>query len=195
MLQKGNGTLQLSAKISSMVDECPFNGNLLSGVAKASCLVRKHIPITLTTTAAPDQSTTPGHAEALLQCKEHGCEAKAVLKMNASSVKGQSCKLTVKINQTDFDKDHGSPEWVEWIKLNGTQVKAKCEPGQNPCKTQNLDEDYVKRPEAFTCVSDQAVDVQALSGVVEVTAKLSQKVDECASQGFLLDGLAVVDCK
>ena len=38
-LMDGAGVLSLSAQISDMVDECPYEGNLLSAVPVVTCMV------------------------------------------------------------------------------------------------------------------------------------------------------------
>jgi len=35
-----NGTLIVEGRISNLVDECPYNGNLLSGLVAVTCLIR-----------------------------------------------------------------------------------------------------------------------------------------------------------
>jgi len=55
----GDGSLVIEAQINSMVDECPFEGNLLSAVAMATCMVRNKTNMSALVRAKP---TTVGEA-------------------------------------------------------------------------------------------------------------------------------------
>jgi hypothetical protein len=187
LLSQNNGTLNMSAKISDMVDECPLDdGSLLSGAAEIYCLIQKP-PETVT----PVIRQTGVNAVAPLQCEEPGCIANATLYL--SDVENLTCRMKVEVNQTDFDKALGSVEQVEWIKVGDQEIKANCTPGKNPCKnaTSLANVDH----ESFDCISGVNVTADAHSGMVNVSAKISSKVDECASQGFLLDGLVTITCR
>lgn len=133
LLRDGTTNLKIAAKISEMVDECPVNGNLLSGEARVSCFVKPHPkptkpPIPVEPDLRCDTNST------VLQCSEHGCIANATAKVCRPPETGQKCLLSVKIWQTDFDGDHGSTEVVEWVKVNGEEVAKDFKPGRNPCK-------------------------------------------------------------
>merc|ERR1719183_3307245 len=107
--------------------------------------------------------------------------------------------MTVKVNQTDFDKMHGSKEGIPWIKADGAFVSRNCsgptdQNVSNPCKAQNKCEGDCKRPAPFTCVNAKDVTANVSDGRVEVSAQLGAMTDECASQGFLLDGWVEICC-
>lgn len=129
MLQMEGTELKIAGKISEMVDECPVGGNLLSGVARVTCMVRRW-PALITPPAVAVCKTTS------LQCGEHGCTAKAkipICREQGPPEKNEKCFLNVSIWQTDFDNDHGS-EIVEFVKVNGKNVSTDIKPGRNPCK-------------------------------------------------------------
>jgi len=219
LISEGNGTVSLSAKISSMVDECALDGMLLSAVANISCMVRKIITTTPEPVPGPDgiklgqkSATVP------LQCRNPGCIATATVKLNKTAINGSTCSLKVKVNQTDFDETHGTVEKVEWIKVDGLNATTDCKPGNNHCQDVantttaasttkaassmlQLSQPDATLPlsnatgiDAFACLENHDVTAAAEDGEFVVTAKISDMVDECASQGYLLDGLVEVVC-
>merc|ERR1719310_1133456 len=106
--------------------------------------------------------------------------------------------MNIKINQTDFDQELGSVEQVEWLNIAGRkvppmQIQANCTPGKNSCKNKTKVKDVVH--DSYECVSGEIVNLYAWTGAVNVSAKISDKVDECASQGYLLDGLVEIICR
>merc|ERR1719215_2311374 len=120
-----DGTLEISAGISEVVDECPFEGNLLSGVPMVSCLVAP-LPVvppkpptgTPTLPIAPQAFALPQayFIGAPFRCPERGCKARAELQLNqTTALPYDQCLLTVRVNQTDFDGDEGTPEQIEFI--------------------------------------------------------------------------------
>merc|ERR1719424_252126 len=118
---KDDGQLFVEGKLSPMVDEFPRNGNLLDGEATVSCLVRKRPEWH---PAEPDLTRLDSefnHTLATLLrnhnfsarfgCAPPGCVAETVLEVGESML-NRTCKLTVKISQTDFDGDMGTHEQV-----------------------------------------------------------------------------------
>jgi len=191
LLSDNNGTLNMAAKISDMVDECPLgDGSLLSAAAEIYCLIEKEKEQVAAKEASPKKGVD---GFGLLQCKEPGCAANTTVFLDKHAVQGLTCRMNVKINQTDFDQDLGSVEQVEWINLNGTQIKANCTPGSNPCKNATKGKDIIHT--SYDCVAGEVVNQYAWSGAVNVSAKISPKVDECGSQGFLLDGVVEILCR
>lgn len=192
LLSQNNGTLTMAAKISDMVDECPLDdGSLLSGAAEIYCLIQKKEEKTNVTMAKTKAKGVD--ASALLQCTEPGCVANTTVYFDKNAVQNQTCRMQIRFNQTDFDQDLGSVEQVEWIEVGGKQVKANCTPGKNPCKNATNISSVVH--DSYDCVAREIVTEHALKGMVNVSAKISPKVDECASQGFLLDGIVEVVCR
>lgn len=195
-LKENNGTLRLAAKINDMVDECPLtDGSLLSGAAEIYCLVRPEETTPSPATAQKEQKRGVD-TSAVLQCQEPGCVANATVEFdNLFLSMDLKCEMNIKIRQTDFDQDLGSVELVEWLNIGGKQVKTNCTPGENPCKNATKKADVVH--EFHNCVSGEAFTPVPQSGrvSVNVSAKISPKVDECASEGYLLDGLVEVTCR
>mmetsp|Transcript_3268 Transcript_3268/g.8153 ORF Transcript_3268/g.8153 Transcript_3268/m.8153 type:complete len:333 (-) Transcript_3268:15-1013(-) len=194
---RAEGRLVVEAKISDMVDECPYEGNLLSGVAAVTCMVG---PLSVATTPEPIvaiQEQELSTATAVLQCAEVSCIARATLVYDpAIPLGGGTCYLNVSVNQTDYDQDE-STEMISFIALNGVNISADLSPGSNPCKNDmqgvaNKADDYV-----FEAITNKDITKEATQayGRLTVTAQNTVKVDECASQGFLLDALVSIRCE
>jgi len=189
-LERGKGSLNVSAKISKFVDECPLaNGALLSGIAAVECWILEREKTTTTTTTTT-QLLNPGKCP--LQCNPCGCIANCSLTLEPVTSKGHKCLLEVSIRQTDFEKPD---EVVEWITVNQKIIKTQCKPGKNQCLEKKLASTAFVH-DAFPCVTN--FDVTNLTSenwtTVNVSAKISEMVDECPSNGYLLDGFAEVIC-
>lgn len=183
-----SGTVNITGKLSDMVDECPVDGNLLSAVAKVTCFVRDISDTVVAVVAQADASAMAGmNGSALLQCRQPNCTAQGTVLLGA--VANKICKLTVKVYQTDFDSDS---EQVDFIQADGLQLQADVKPGRNPCKEIPLGANNMMDP--FVAVDGYDVSAQAFDGKVVVTAKISQMVDECGRDGNLLDAIAEVVC-
>jgi hypothetical protein len=191
LLKASNGTLLVAAKISKNVDECAIEGNLLSGGADLACLV--HPPTTTTTTTTPPTQALAASGSAILRCRKPGCTARAVVFLNNASIDNTTkCYLSVHVRPTDFDKIE-SEEEVEWIKADDVEVKKSCKPQGSPCRVRANMTNY--GPVApFECISKIDVTNASRDGQVVVTAKISDMVDECDYNGFLLYGNVTVRC-
>lgn len=191
MMREQKGTLQLAAKLSPMVDECPHEGNLLSGVATVTCLVAapEAPPTPVQLPVVPPLAPEPPRATRL-RCDTPGCIGNLTVRvpppLNGTS---RSCLLTVQLQQTDFEAEN---EIVEWVKVDGDDVVSNVNPGQNPCKARMEGQNVSDVP--FPLVAGQDVTAAAADGEVLVSAKLSPMVDECGHDGFLLDAQVVVNC-
>lgn len=184
-----NGEFSVEAKISEQVDECPTpdDGDFLAAHVDINCTITDttvsgaappkelpipgvpHFPASLTSTSHLSYSYT-------LQCPERGCVA-------TSEISGiGSCHLDIRINQTDFDK---ADELIEYVKVGDYLLAENIHPGSNPC-------DYPSNPSTCSLVHGHALAMDGSSVLVEV--KISDNVDECASNGYLLDGLAELSC-
>lgn len=192
LLSNNNGTLHLGAKISDMVDECPLSdGSLLSAAAEIYCLLEQKEEQEL---KVKKKKKLGVNAYGVLQCTEPGCIANTTLWVDKSQAENLTCRMSINIKQTDYDQDLGSVEQVEWIQMAGKQIKTNCKPGKNPCRNATKLKDVVH--DSYDCVSGLILSQDGnWSGEVNVSAKISPKVDECASQGFLLDGLVEIICR
>lgn len=195
------GSLSLSARISPMVDECPFEGNLLAAVVAVTCMITPRLP-------PPPPPPAPVVAEAFLrpvtttwrlplQCPDRGCATWAVFdRINRTDLAEiSSCSLNVRFNQTDFDSDEGVTEHIEYIQVDGTNASTDLAPGLNPCKAFNRNGTILTQMEReYAAISDRNVTAQVADGVLLVAAAISPHVDECASNGYLMDGWAELAC-
>lgn len=190
-LAEGKGSLTVAAKISKLVDECPLaNGALLSGVANVTCwtLMPRATTTTSTTTTPP-----PNPNKCPLQCKPCGCTASCVLTLEPMNKTGHKCLLEVSVRQTDFESPE---EVVEWIRVNNNTIKTQCKPGKNQCLQKKAAATSFVH-DRFPCISGHDVtSLLVFNDVtsIEVSAKISEMVDECPSNGYYLDGFAEVVC-
>lgn len=194
LLKKSNGMVQVAAKISKMVDECAIDGNLLSGGVDLACL--RHKPTTTTTTTivklVQDQPVATS-GSSILRCRKPGCTARAVVFLNNASLDNMTkCYLTVSVRPTDFDKLE-SEEEVQWIKADEQEVQKSCKPKGSPCRLSPNATNYGSVA-PFECISNLDVTNASRDGQVVVTAKISDMVDECDYNGFLLYGNVTVRC-
>mmetsp|Transcript_36428 Transcript_36428/g.96892 ORF Transcript_36428/g.96892 Transcript_36428/m.96892 type:complete len:453 (-) Transcript_36428:100-1458(-) len=191
LLNRTHGDLYIVAKISDVVDECAFEGNLLSAVPQVTCMVRplqEHETQTFSPKLPVIESTCEIQEVTLqnpLTCAERGCTAHTQLSYTEPL---QECYITVTLNQTDFDGDLGSWEAVEWLQVSGVTMIQNVTPGGNPCACSNS-----SHPMVFTLVEDENVTDYFLPELL-VEAKITDLVDECSSNGWLLDGLVTVTC-
>lgn len=199
-LMPATGSLAIAAKIPKVVDECPYNGNLLSAVPMVTCLVSKKPP-------SPNKSALKGkpvtvkmdkHEENCvtrmpLQCATRGCASEISIPIKPKCVKAGPCMLSINVSQTDYDETEGNAELIEYIKVEGKEVSSKVKPGKNPCTaTWKGGKSGNRTAYSFVALTNHAVN--ASSGKVLVEGKISEFVDECASNGYLFDALAEVTC-
>mmetsp|Transcript_7994 Transcript_7994/g.17822 ORF Transcript_7994/g.17822 Transcript_7994/m.17822 type:complete len:554 (-) Transcript_7994:106-1767(-) len=190
-----DGSVNISGKISEMVDECPVEGNLFSAVANVTCFVRPRRSMNLTAPEQVASNLLSGNQTALLTCQERGCSAKTHVVMNYEAIQNaSSCLLNVRLYQTDYDNDHGSVETVEWIQVDGTVVASDMVPGRNPCKEKFMGIEVPDEPWVNIVKDKDVTDQVRELGYVEVQAKISDMVDECGKDGFLFYAEANVAC-
>eukprot|EP00419_Tripos_fusus_P053867 CAMPEP_0172814300 /NCGR_PEP_ID=MMETSP1075-20121228/11162_1 /TAXON_ID=2916 /ORGANISM="Ceratium fusus, Strain PA161109" /LENGTH=563 /DNA_ID=CAMNT_0013654089 /DNA_START=18 /DNA_END=1709 /DNA_ORIENTATION=- len=188
--------LSISGRLSPMVDECPFEGHLLNGVVRVDCLVQPPWLARRRASASPQQwgrviQPPATNGTAMLQCKRPGCAANATIHLSKNIGPNATCKLTLTVNQTDFDGDLKQVEEIEWVKLDGNITLQHKSPGKNPCKHRNGTK-ILRGP--YVLLNGTDVTQAAADGVIEIAAKISHMVDECGSNGFLLDAKATVLC-
>jgi len=183
----GLGNVTLEGKNSQMVDECPHNDNLLSAVAMGTCLVRKKL-ITTTTTSLYVPMV---YSEAVLKCIDPGCLAETTLHFNPGVVlNGGTCVLSMNVTQTDYDDELGVPEELEFISVgNGNITTKPIQPGRNPCTEEYKGKVVSDEDRIFNAVDE--FDVTKLVretypvGSLRIASKISPQVDECGYEGHL----------
>mmetsp|Transcript_65689 Transcript_65689/g.212710 ORF Transcript_65689/g.212710 Transcript_65689/m.212710 type:complete len:535 (+) Transcript_65689:171-1775(+) len=199
-----NGTLLIQGRINKMVDECPFEGNLLSGVAAVTCMVRNKTALAeeapFPQLSAPASKAVPSvSANATIRCSEPGCSAVALINLDPTvAMMGGTCLMNITVVQTDFDDDLGLPEDVEFIKMDGAgSIVSNMQPGKNPCTARFQGNPLSEDELLFSLLTNYNVTEQMLAppaGSIRLMGKISEQVDECASEGFLLDARVVVRC-
>jgi len=210
-LMPSSGTLQLAAKIPQVVDECPYRGSLLYAVPVITCLVTEQPMGAYRGPNYPPRGVggaPSGHQEievfangtirviAPLKCPERGCTASTVMVLNYTAASFSDCRLTVRVNLTDYDNlEWSTPtELIEFVKVEGTNVSSNLNPGKNPCRARYAGTPLPPREMQQTLVDSADVTANSGDGVLMVEAKISGLVDECASGGNLFDGMAEVVC-
>lgn len=196
-LVEPTGTLVIEGKNSIKVDECAYNQHLLSMVAVVTCMVRPLPALGATNTPARPpmivDQTVP------LRCKRPGCTASATLYFSPYyAAHGGSCHLTITFNATDFDGTDHADEAIEYVSLEGTNISTNVRPGVNPCLAR-----MEGRPQPNTTISvignldvtSQVMAALPQPGTLDIAAKLSDFVDECAKDGYLLNGQARFTCQ
>lgn len=192
--------LHISAQIPDVVDECPYKGNLLSGVATLTCLVSPKVP-----TPLPAQPVyIPNSIFKLpttcvqrmpLQCSTRGCSVEVAMTIECKHLHMPTCALSLIVNQTDYDNLDGTIESIEYIKVDGEEVASNLKPGLNPCKWKWHGHPYEASELTYTAL--KAFDVTksvSESHQIHIAGKISPYVDECANNGYLFDAMAEVTC-
>jgi len=212
LLADSHGSLIIEGTINKLVDECPYEGNLLSGVAVVTCMTRDLVVLKSHPRPEPEppkpdlcDQLSPGcviHSRRDLQCKGHGCEAKTLLYMDRGIVlAGASCLMNVTVVQTDFDDSvEGSTEQIEYLSIEGFgNITTNVKPGMNPCTVEYSTGKKVSRSSRmFPVLTNLNVTAELLAepvGELLLTGKISPQVDDCPSDGYLLDGRISVECK
>jgi len=208
------GSLVIEGTINRMVDECPYEGYLLSAVATVTCMTRKKIakpqqnmteprpePHQNMTEPRPETknvSRTGVHATAKLQCDKPGCASWTHLQLLPEYLNNMTCLMNITVQQTDFDETVGVPEVIEFLSLgdghNSTNISTNLKPGRNPC-TEEFTTGKPAQNRTFAAVTNQDVTKEVLAqplGYLRIDGKISLQVDECASNNMLFDGLVEI---
>mmetsp|Transcript_129846 Transcript_129846/g.416656 ORF Transcript_129846/g.416656 Transcript_129846/m.416656 type:complete len:562 (+) Transcript_129846:137-1822(+) len=205
-LMAEDGSLEISAAISDVVDECPYNGNLLSGVPMVTCLIQPitTTPLRLASTPPPVLPAVPAplpqpkfvYLRAPFRCPQRGCSAGVEFQLNQTGLPFERCLLGVHVNQTDFDGDDGTVEQIEFVKVNEVTLAGNMTPGANPCRSKWQGKPLSAAQIVFSALKSEDVTTQVLAygGRLRVQVKITDKVDECAYEGYLLTGYAEVNC-
>lgn len=227
-LLQESGVANVSAGISDMVDECPYQGNHFSSLATIACwvatipaseslqsLLKSNASSSTNSSSSSSSSASGSQAtgygtettettvllSAPLQCPERGCQADATLNLidvlsrankNIEAVGIKYCLMNVTIQQSDFDNLDGEVEAIEFVNVSNYQLVTNAKPGGNPCRDLWQGKPGVEKP--FPAVTQLLVTPLVKQGPILVTAKISPHVDECASNGYLLDGEVTMLC-
>jgi hypothetical protein len=201
VLNQSAPTLVISSKVTNVVDECPYNGNYLSAVPMVTCMVAPQEAPPAMQQLADEATVKNGKCtlQAPIQCDAKGCLATAEIPVSTDCASKGSCKLSINVTQTDFDNDDGTSELIEYIQVDGINASTSLNPGQNPCKSRWQGNNVTQDQLVYSALSNYAlVNVTNTSSVTQrsvlVKAKISHWVDECASNGYLLDGMATIVC-
>jgi len=211
------GLLDISTKIPTVVDECPYEGNLLSAIPKVECMVTPIVEHNVThpepRISMPIVKPWPQfiYKSAKLQCMTRNCTAETFLAPAIADIENDDerliasqevlplnfsqCLLNVKVYQTDFDQDQGTSETVEFVKVGGVIAGTNVAPGGNPCRAKWNGTSLAQVDMLFDAVSGFDVTDEIMANhSVKIQAKISEFVDECAYEGYLLNGLVEVNC-
>eukprot|EP00928_Gymnodinium_smaydae_P071253 TRINITY_DN54893_c0_g1_i1.p1 TRINITY_DN54893_c0_g1~~TRINITY_DN54893_c0_g1_i1.p1 ORF type:complete len:563 (-),score=111.04 TRINITY_DN54893_c0_g1_i1:79-1767(-) len=199
-LMPATGQLNITAKIPQVVDECPFEGNLLAATAAVTCLVAPQDPSPMygmepnqPAGQVMESNATYTSLIAPLKCETQGCTAYQKIFLSELGTNYSSCRMTVKVNQTDFDNDFNS-EVIEFLSVNGKNVSTGINPGKNPCKLALLGTPLNATEREYVVLQDHDVTAEVAQGEMYVQSKISPFVEECASNGYLLDGSVHIVC-
>lgn len=131
---------------------------------------------------------------ASFRCPSRGCSTAAEFQLNQTAVPFKQCLLTVQVYQTDFDD--GDTEKIEYIEVNDVVVAKDVTPGGNPCQAVYLGKALDSQKLSFVALRHEDVtrQVENSKGHLYVKVKISDHVDECAHEGYLLSGLAQLQC-
>lgn len=268
------GKLRMKASIPKVVDECPYNDNLLHGVSTVTCWVGQFTTTTTvpTTTVPPvyplendfvkkwladhpnssiedmpgyksladdlkgvhpqkginskygadddaDSHSKKGregaeqgaiaarmpawpkfetrpislNASAFMRCAEKGCGTGMLLDMNRTALRINKCIAQVYVNQTDYDNSDGAVELLN-ISVGGEPVVLNAKPGQNPCRDFYNGNPLTSDAKRYHALKDYDITEAVKKGPVGFHASISHQVDECASNGYLLDSMLQINC-
>jgi len=201
-----DGRLLVQASISEFVDECPYNGNLLSGVAVVTCMVRNLPPSTTVASQATPATTSSKATGATftasgdLRCDKPGCSASLTLLVDPLPAElGGTCLMTMTVVPTDFDDGLGAAEEIESVLVDGTVVAAGVSPGINPCTAYGTwGADLAALQQArmnYTVLSQYDITDKVLANtMLVVKASISKHVDDCPYNGSFLYAAVHINC-
>jgi len=123
-----------------------------------------------------------------ITCADPGCEASAILQLYDNTTEEVvRCHLSTHVHPTDYDNDEAE-EVVEYWKVNGRIASTNCNPNAQGCNNSAW-------TRLYPCLDNFDIsDLVGLSGKVLIQGKISQFVDECPYDGYLLNGVVVATC-
>jgi len=135
VLLQGHGSMNISGTLSDFVDECPYKGNLLSGVVFVTCMVRPSV-MTKTTARAFGSDITPLEifVTASLQCATAGCIATQKIMVNS---RAERCNML----NTGRARQHSVPSTVlQALRTERMSIVLRLPVGAQTTQTTNVDE-------------------------------------------------------
>lgn len=204
-----SGVVNVSAQISDTVDECPYEGHLLAAVPMVTCQVIPKatspptavatvpLPVPAMDLGAP--TFAPVSTAMPLRCMERGCVAHTSLVPDRETealfrTLPVQCLMSVTLYQTDFDGEEGTPELLEYLRVNESTVLSDFAPGSNPCRSSWFGTPLPADKMSISLLRNQDVTALYLGGGLNIDGKITEFVDECAHNGYLLDGLVELRC-
>lgn len=133
------------------------------------------------------------NASAFMRCAEKGCASGMLLDLNRTALRINKCLAQVYVNQTDFDNSDGAVELLN-ISVGGKPVLVNAKPGQNPCRDYYDGKPLSMAARRYHALKDYDVTEAVKKGPVGFHASISRQVDECASNGYLLDSMLQINC-
>jgi len=132
-------------------------------------------------------------ASAFMRCAEKGCGSGMLLDMNRTALRIEKCVAQVYVNQTDFDNSDGAVELLN-ISVGGKPVLVNAKPGQNPCRDYYDGKPQSMAARRYHALKDYDVTEAVKKAPVGFHVSISRQVDECASNGYLLDSMLQINC-
>eukprot|EP00931_Biecheleriopsis_adriatica_P072470 TRINITY_DN4676_c0_g1_i1.p1 TRINITY_DN4676_c0_g1~~TRINITY_DN4676_c0_g1_i1.p1 ORF type:complete len:598 (+),score=114.37 TRINITY_DN4676_c0_g1_i1:122-1915(+) len=135
------------------------------------------------------------NTSAAMRCAARGCTAHMLLSINQTLLTIDKCLVQVWVNQTDFDNQDGSDETFS-LNVSSKQVLAQVKPGKNPCRSlyNSGGKPLSLEEKRYHALEDLDVTEAVKKGPVSFAATISHQVDECSSNGYLLDAAVDLAC-
>lgn len=123
-----------------------------------------------------------------LRCPDSGCTARSSLQAyDPFTEVAKNCRLSIAVHPTDFDDDW-SLESIEYWNANGKVLMRDCWPQARGCNASAW-------MPLFSCLNSFAVDTVINDvGALNIEGKITDMVDECPDNGYLLNAVATVTC-
>mmetsp|Transcript_16408 Transcript_16408/g.39018 ORF Transcript_16408/g.39018 Transcript_16408/m.39018 type:complete len:560 (+) Transcript_16408:119-1798(+) len=128
-----------------------------------------------------------------LRCAEKGCSTSLILNFNRTLAQINRCVAQLWVNQTDFDNLDGAEELLS-VSVAGKEVLSQAKPGKNPCRSAYNGKPLSLKDIRYHALEDLDITQAIRDGPVRISAQISDQVDECPSNGYLLDSALEVSC-
>eukprot|EP00439_Symbiodinium_sp_Y106_P010715 s9657_g1.t1 len=128
-----------------------------------------------------------------LRCAEKGCSTSLILSFNRTLAQINRCVAQLWVNQTDFDNLDGAQELLS-VSVAGKEVLSQAKLGKNPCRSAYSGKPLSLKDIRYHALEDLDITQAIRDGPVKISAQISDQVDECPSNGYLLDSALEVSC-